>query len=158
MSRIKSFVSTEKASENADLIIEAVPENLHLKQKIFGAIEDVAPASCIFASNTSSLPIAEIAANLKRKDRFGGLHFFNPVALMKLLEVVKGPETSQETFDAMMAYGTTIGKATVKCVDTPGFIVNRLLVPYLFEAIRLYERGDASKEDIDTAMKCNPDS
>jgi 3-hydroxyacyl-CoA dehydrogenase len=153
MSRIKSFVSTEKASENADLIIEAVPENLHLKQKIFGAIEDVAPASCIFASNTSSLPIAEIAANLKRKDRFGGLHFFNPVALMKLLEVVKGPETSQETFDAMMAYGATIGKATVKCVDTPGFIVNRLLVPYLFEAIRLYERGDASKEDIDTAMK-----
>ena len=72
---------------------------------------------------------------------------------MKLLEVVKGPETSQETFDAMMAYGATIGKATVKCVYTPGFIVNRLLVPYLFEAIRLYERGDASKEDIDTAMK-----
>ncbi|KAJ1494172.1 l-3-hydroxyacyl-coenzyme a dehydrogenase, partial [Baffinella frigidus] len=153
MSRIKSFTSAEKASETADLVIEAVPENLALKQKIFSAIDKVAPASCIFATNTSSLPIAEIGATISRKDRFGGLHFFNPVTMMKLLEVVKGPETSQATFDAMMAYGKTIGKATVKCVDTPGFIVNRLLVPYLFEAIRLVERGDATKEDVDTGMK-----
>lgn len=89
----------------------------------------------------------------KRLDRFGGLHFFNPVPVMKLLEVVRTEHTSDATFDAILAYGRSVGKACVQCKDTPGFIVNRLLVPYLAEAVRLFERGDASMRDIDTAMK-----
>jgi len=153
MSRIKSLVSAEEAASNADLIIEAVPENLPLKQKIFASLDKVAPKDCIFTSNTSSLPIKDIQATSNRGDKFAGLHFFNPVPMMKLLEVVNGPETSEATYNTLCEYGKNVGKTTVKCKDTPGFIVNRLLVPYLFEAIRLVERGDASKEDVDTAMK-----
>merc|ERR1711935_1303380 len=107
----------------------------------------------ILATNTSSLPVSAIGANLKNKALFGGLHFFNPVPMMKLLEVVKGNDTSDATFDAMMTWGQAMGKTTVSCIDTPGFIVNRLLVPYMMEAIRLVERGHASKEDVDIAMK-----
>jgi 3-hydroxyacyl-CoA dehydrogenase len=107
----------------------------------------------IIATNTSSLRLQAIGANLKKKDRFVGLHFFNPVPVMKLLEVVKHDETSQQTFDDAVAYGKSVGKVTVACKDTPGFIVNRLLVPYMYEALHLAERGDASFEDIDTAMK-----
>lgn len=149
----QSTVSAEEAASTADLVIEAVPENLGLKQKIFASLDKAAPKETIFASNTSSLKIQDIQATSNRGDRFAGLHFFNPVPLMKLLEVVRGPETSDATFNALMEYGAKIGKTTVKCKDTPGFIVNRLLVPYLFEAIRLVERGDASMEDVDTAMK-----
>merc|ERR1712179_508415 len=92
-------------------------------------------------------------ATPNRLDRFGGLHFFNPVPVMKLLEVVKIPETSEETFQAMTNWGKAMGKATVTCKDTPGFIVNRLLVPYMMEAVRMVERGDATPQDVDTAMK-----
>uniref|UniRef100_A0AC34REM8 Hydroxyacyl-CoA dehydrogenase n=1 Tax=Panagrolaimus sp. JU765 TaxID=591449 RepID=A0AC34REM8_9BILA len=105
------------------------------------------------ATNTSSLRLVDIGANLKYKDRFGGLHFFNPVPVMKLLEVVRFNETSDDTFNKLMEYGKSVGKVTVACKDTPGFIVNRLLVPYSFEAIKMAERGDASIKDIDTAMK-----
>ena len=102
----------------------------------------------------SSLPIADIAsATPDRKDRFGGLHFFNPVPVMKLLEVIRIPETSDETFNAMREWGKAMGKATVSAKDTPGFIVNRLLVPNFMEAIRMVERGDATPQDVDTAMK-----
>lgn len=153
MFRIKGMVSAEEAAKDADLVIEAVPENIGLKQKIFGSLDKVAPEHCIFASNTSSLKIVDIQATSKRLDRFAGVHFFNPVPVMKLLEVVRGPNTSEETFQKLVEYGHNVGKTTVDCKDTPGFIVNRLLVPAIFEAIRLVERGDASKEDVDTAMK-----
>jgi len=153
MDNIKTDTTANKALETADLVVEAVVENMGLKQKLFKEYDAIAPHKTIFASNTSSLPIAEIAAATSRLDRFGGLHFFNPVPIMKLLEVVRIPETSDETFNAMIAWGKAMKKTTVDCKDTPGFIVNRLLVPYLMEAIRMVERGEASAKDVDTAMK-----
>ncbi|XP_046427811.1 hydroxyacyl-coenzyme A dehydrogenase, mitochondrial-like isoform X1 [Neodiprion fabricii] len=148
-------VSTDlqAAVKTTDLVIEAIVENLEAKHKLFASIDDVAPASTIFASNTSSLSIGEIASVTKRKDRFGGLHFFNPVPVMKLLEVIRIPETSDETYNTLMEWGKAIGKTCITCKDTPGFVVNRLLVPYMSEAVRLLERGDASARDIDIAMK-----
>jgi 3-hydroxyacyl-CoA dehydrogenase len=153
LSNISTATTADKALETADLVVEAVVENMGLKQKLFREYDALAPAKTIFASNTSSLPISEIAAATNRLDRFGGLHFFNPVPVMKLLEVIRIPETSDETFNAMVAWGKAMKKETVDCKDTPGFIVNRLLVPYLMEAIRMVERGDASVKDVDTAMK-----
>uniref|UniRef100_A0A8C7HZM6 Hydroxyacyl-coenzyme A dehydrogenase, mitochondrial n=1 Tax=Oncorhynchus kisutch TaxID=8019 RepID=A0A8C7HZM6_ONCKI len=161
-------ISTDAASVvgSTDLVLEAIVENLKIKQGLFGALDKVAPAHTIFASNTSSLPITDIASSTSRLDRFGGLHFFNPVPMMKLVEVIGTSATSQETFDSLLAFSKALGKTPV-CVlngsltsvryvhlqDTPGFIVNRLLVPYMMEAIRLHERGHGSKEDIDIAMK-----
>jgi 3-hydroxyacyl-CoA dehydrogenase len=153
MSNIHTDTTANKALETADLVVEAVVENMGLKQKLFKEYDAIAPPKTIFASNTSSLPIAEIASSTSRLDRFGGLHFFNPVPIMKLLEVIRIPETSDETFNAMVAWGKAMKKVTVDCKDTPGFIVNRLLVPYLMEAVRMVERGDASAKDVDTAMK-----
>uniref|UniRef100_A0A8C9SLD3 3-hydroxyacyl-CoA dehydrogenase n=1 Tax=Scleropages formosus TaxID=113540 RepID=A0A8C9SLD3_SCLFO len=131
----------------------AIVENLKTKQELFSALDKVAPNHTIFASNTSSLPITDIASSTARLDRFGGLHFFNPVPMMKLVEVIKTSQTSQETFDTLVDFSRVLGKHPVLCKDTPGFIVNRLLVPYLMEALRLHERGHGSKEDIDVAMK-----
>jgi len=153
MDNIKTDTTGNKALETADLVVEAVVENMGLKQKLFKEYDSIAPEKTIFASNTSSLPISEIAAATNRLDRFGGLHFFNPVPIMKLLEVIRIPETSDDTFNAMLAWGKAMKKTTVDCKDTPGFIVNRLLVPYLMEAVRMVERGDASAKDVDTAMK-----
>ncbi|CAH0564361.1 unnamed protein product [Brassicogethes aeneus] len=152
-SRIKGSTEPAKSVSDADLVIEAIVENMDIKHKLFKSLDEAAPAKTIFASNTSSLSIGEIASVTSRKDRFGGLHFFNPVAVMKLLEVVRIPETSEDTYQAMMAWGKAIGKTCITCKDTPGFVVNRLLVPYLAEAIRMMERGDASARDIDIAMK-----
>lgn len=137
----------------ADLAIEAVVENLKLKQTIFVEMEKNSPNGAILATNTSSLPITAISVDLKDPSLFGGLHFFNPVPMMRLLEVIKCDATSQETFESMVNWGGKMKKTTVRCIDTPGFIVNRLLIPYMLEAVRLYERGHGSKEDIDTAMK-----
>lgn len=147
--------STDAASvvHGTDLVVEAIVENLKVKQDLFGALDKVAPEHTIFASNTSSLPIADIASCTARLDCFGGLHFFNPVPMMKLVEVIKTPATSQQTFDALLEFSKALGKRPVSCKDTPGFIVNRLLVPYMLEAVRLHERGHGSKEDIDVAMK-----
>ena len=153
LSNMNVATSPNDALASADLVVEAVVENMGLKQKLFAEYDQIAPAKTIFASNTSSLPISEIASTSSRADRFGGLHFFNPVPVMKLLEVVRIPQTSDQTYDAMVAWGKAMGKATVECKDTPGFIVNRLLVPYLMEAVRMVERGDASAKDVDTAMK-----
>lgn len=143
----------KEAVENADLVIEAIVENLETKRNLFKSVDEAAEAKTIFASNTSSLSIQEIASSTKRLDRFGGLHFFSPVPLMRLLEVVRTPETSQETFEALMSFGKAIGKTCISCKDTPGFVVNRLLVPYINEAVKMYERGDADFKDIDIAMK-----
>ncbi|KAG1956290.1 hydroxyacyl-coenzyme A dehydrogenase, mitochondrial [Pimephales promelas] len=147
--------SSDAASvvQGTDLVVEAIVENLKVKQDLFGALDKVAPEHTIFASNTSSLQITDIASSTARLDRFGGLHFFNPVPMMKLVEVIKAPATSQQTFDALLEFSKALGKHPVSCKDTPGFIVNRLLVPYMLEAVRLHERGHGSKEDIDVAMK-----
>lgn len=152
LSRIQTTTKLEVAAQS-DLVIEAIVENIKAKHELFTRLDKLSPAHTIFASNTSSLPITEIAEPVNRKDRFGGLHFFNPVPVMKLLEVIRTQATSDETFDSLIKFGKDIGKVTVVCKDTPGFIVNRLLVPYMLEAVKMYERGDASKEDIDTAMK-----
>ncbi|XP_060042253.1 hydroxyacyl-coenzyme A dehydrogenase, mitochondrial isoform X1 [Erinaceus europaeus] len=147
--------STDAAAvvHSTDLVVEAIVENLKVKNELFQRLDKFAAEHTIFASNTSSLQITSIANATTRQDRFAGLHFFNPVPLMKLVEVIKTPMTSQKTFESLVDFTKTLGKHPVSCKDTPGFIVNRLLVPYLMEAVRLYERGDASKEDIDTAMK-----
>jgi 3-hydroxyacyl-CoA dehydrogenase len=151
--RINLSTQIDNGAEKADLIIEAIVENMKVKHELFTKLDKISPRETIFTSNTSSLPISEIAEPVLRKDKFGGLHFFNPVPVMKLLEVIKTDKTSLETYNSLLEFGKSIGKVTVECKDTPGFIVNRLLVPYLFEAIRMYERGDASIQDIDTAMK-----
>nr|XP_057921201.1 hydroxyacyl-coenzyme A dehydrogenase, mitochondrial isoform X2 [Doryrhamphus excisus] len=153
LQNISISTDTPSAVQSTDLVLEAIVENLQIKQDLFAGLDKVAPKHTIFASNTSSLPIMDIASATTRLDRFGGLHFFNPVPMMKLVEVIRTSATSQETFDSLLSFGKALGKTTVSCKDTPGFIVNRLLVPYMMEAIRLHERGHGSKEDIDIAMK-----
>jgi 3-hydroxybutyryl-CoA dehydrogenase len=136
-----------------DVIIEAIVENLDEKRRTYAAIEPIVGEHTIFASNTSSLCITELAAATKRPDRFGGLHFFNPVPLMKLVEVIRALTTSEETYQAMFAFAQSLGKEPITAPDRPGFIVNRLLVPYLLDAIRAYENGVGTLEDIDKGMK-----
>jgi 3-hydroxyacyl-CoA dehydrogenase len=143
----------EKACAGADLVIEAVVENLQAKWELFSQIEKFSPTHTIFASNTSSLRIGDIASGLGDGSRLGGLHFFNPVPVMQLVEVVRAAKTSDETVDFLAAFGRRLGKQVVHARDTPGFIVNRLLVPFMAEAMRMLERGDASVEDIDLGMK-----
>jgi len=153
ISQLSVGTDSSSAAAQSDLVVEAIVENLKVKQDLFSALEKVAPEHTIFASNTSSLSVQDIAISSNRQDRFAGLHFFNPVPVMKLLEVVRIPATSDQTYSAIESWGKNLGKQTVQCKDTPGFIVNRLLIPYIAEAIRMYERGDASGRDIDTAMK-----
>lgn len=138
---------------DCDLVIEAIFENIELKNKIWGLLKEIAKKETIFVSNTSSLSVTEMASESGRPDRFAGLHFFNPVPLMKLVEVIKALQTSDETYNAVFKFAESLGKKPVKTDDKPGFIVNRLLVPYLNDAARVYEEGLASAEDIDTAMK-----
>ncbi|CDW53865.1 l 3 hydroxyacyl coenzyme a dehydrogenase, short [Trichuris trichiura] len=153
MQRITMTTSLANAAKNADLCIEAIVENLDSKVNLFQTLEKEAPSEALLVTNTSSLPLSEICASLKNKERFAGLHFFNPVPMMKLVEIVRALPTSNQTIDALAKYVERLKKTAVMCRDTPGFIVNRLLVPAGMEAIRLAERGDASKEDIDIAMK-----
>ena len=141
------------AMASCDLIVEAIIENIDDKAAAYSALEQVLGPDAILTSNTSSLCITELAARTKRPDKFGGLHFFNPVPLMKLVEVVRGLSTSDATYQALMEYSRAIGKEPVTAPDKPGFIVNRLLVPYLLDAIRCYERGLGTIEDIDKSMK-----
>jgi len=153
MQRITTTTDIKNCVENADFIVEAIVEKLEVKQKVFKELDVYAPAKTIFASNTSSLPIADIASVTGRKDRFAGIHFFNPVPMMKLVEVIKTKESSSETIQLLTDFAKSLSKVPITCSDTPGFVVNRLLVPYLMESIRLFENGVASKEDIDTGMK-----
>ncbi len=136
-----------------DLVIEAVVEIMAEKRKVFGDLDGICPAHAIFCSNTSSLTIVEMAAATKRPDRFAGLHFFNPAPVMPLVEIVRAITTSDETIAALRAFVQKLGKTGVVCKDTPGFIVNRLMVPYLLGAIRALEQGVATKEEIDQAVK-----
>jgi len=150
--RISGTVELEDLAD-CDLVVEAIVENLDEKKKTFGNLDRVVKADAIFASNTSSLTITQIAMATSRPERFLGLHFFNPVPVMKLVEVVRTLVTSDEAFDTVMEWAAGVGKEPIACRDNSGFIVNRLLVPYLLDAIRAYEEGVGSIEDIDKGMK-----
>jgi 3-hydroxybutyryl-CoA dehydrogenase len=139
--------------KDCDLVVEAIIEQLPAKRELFAVLDKLCPEKTIFASNTSSLTITEIATATKRPDRFVGLHFFNPVPVMKLVEVVRTIATNAAVYDEMVAFGTKLGKTAVRANDSTGFIVNRLLVPYLLDAIRALEEGVGSIEDIDNSMK-----
>jgi 3-hydroxybutyryl-CoA dehydrogenase len=142
-----------KDLERCDLVIEAVVESLEAKREVYGSLDRVCPPATLFASNTSSLSITEMAAFTQRADRFFGLHFFNPVPLMKLVEVVRSPLTSPESFEAAFAFAKSLGKTPVRAGDRTGFLVNRLLVPYLLDAIRALEEGVGSVPDLDLSMQ-----
>ena len=148
-----SGTTTFDALKDCDLIIEAIVENLEQKQDTYASLEPFVSDRTIFVSNTSSLCITELAAATRRPDRFGGLHFFNPVPLMKLVEVIRALTTSDETYRTLFEFAQSLGKEPITAPDRPGFIVNRLLVPYLLDAIRAYEHGLGTLEDIDKGMK-----
>ncbi|HZU32944.1 MAG TPA: 3-hydroxybutyryl-CoA dehydrogenase [Candidatus Angelobacter sp.] len=150
--RIKGTTSQNDLAD-CDIIIEAIIENVEVKKKTFAALDAIVQKDAIFASNTSSISITEVAAATKRADKFVGLHFFNPVPLMKLVEVVRTIATSDASFDVAYEFGKSLGKVPVRTSDKTGFIVNRLLVPYLLDAIRAYEEGVGSIPDIDNSMK-----
>jgi 3-hydroxybutyryl-CoA dehydrogenase len=139
--------------KDCDLVIEAIIENVEIKKQAYAQLEAVVGPHCLIASNTSSLCITELAAGTRRPDKVGGMHFFNPVPLMKLVEVIRALTTSQETHEALFGFVTAIGKEPIAAPDRGGFIVNRLLVPYLLDAIRCLEEGLGTVEDIDKGMK-----
>jgi 3-hydroxybutyryl-CoA dehydrogenase len=139
--------------KDCDLVIEAVVENLEEKRKVFSELDKFCKASTIFASNTSSISISAQAEATRRPDRFLGLHFMNPVPLMKLVEIVRPDAVSADTYGVARSFAESLGKVTVTAKDTPGFIVNLILVPYLCEAVRAFERGLATREDIDTGLE-----
>ena len=147
-----TFTTSLDAFADRDMVIEAIIESLSAKNELFSHLDRVCPEETILASNTSSLTVTDMAAATSRPDRFVGLHFFNPVPVMKLVEVVRTIVTSQETFDAARAFAERVGKVPIAARDNSGFVVNLLLVPYLLDAIRQLERGVASVEDIDKAM------
>src|SRR5467141_5434403 len=148
-----TFTTTVADLKPSDVVIEAITEDLALKNALFKELDGLCGPATIFASNTSSLTIAEMAAATKRADRFVGLHFFNPVPLMKLVEVVRSPLTSTEAFERAVEFARSLGKTPVRATDRTGFIVNRLLVPYLLDAIRALEEGVGSVVDIDEGMR-----
>ena len=154
MSRLQGTTKIEDLADS-DIIIEAIIENLDIKRQTYARLDQLCAAHTIFASNTSSLSITEImtATKPERQRRFVGMHFFNPVPMMKLVEVVRTIVTDDEAYTAAVALGTAMGKTVVQTSDKTGFIVNRLLVPYLLDAIRVFEEGLASTVDIDNAMK-----
>jgi 3-hydroxybutyryl-CoA dehydrogenase len=153
LGNISTFTELKEAAGDADLIVEAATENQDLKLKIFGQMDELAPASCILATNTSSISITKIAAATKRADKVIGMHFMNPVPIMKLVEIIKGYSTSQETFNAIYEMSKTLGKVPVEVNDYPGFVANRILMPMINESIETLYNGVAGVEEIDTVMK-----
>ena len=146
--------STDLAAlAGCDLVMEAIIENLAQKREAYGRLDALVKPGAIFASNTSSLSITEMMTATRRPERFVGLHFFNPVPVMKLVEVVKTVATDPEVFDTVLGFATRLGKTPVRTADRTGFIVNRLLVPYLLDAVRAYEEGVGSITDLDQGMK-----
>jgi len=152
LGRLKGTTSLDDLAD-CDIVIEAIIENAELKKETYAALDEIVKKDAIFASNTSSLTITELSMATARPKQFVGLHFFNPVPLMKLVEVVRTILTTDETFDRAFAFARSLGKEAVAARDNSGFIVNRLLVPYLLDAIRAYEEGVGSVEDIDKAMQ-----
>ena len=146
--------TTNKADlADCDIIVEAIIENVEEKKKMWASIDAIAKKEAIFATNTSSISVTELLTAVKRPERFIGLHFFNPVPLMKLVEVVRTIATADDVYETAYEFGKKLGKVPVRTSDKTGFVVNRLLVPYLLDAIRAYEEGVGSIEDIDNAMK-----
>ena len=150
--RLKGTLKKEDLAD-CDIVIEAIIENVQEKRTMYAALDAVLKKDAIFASNTSSISITELMAATKRPERFIGLHFFNPVPLMKLVEVVRTIATRDDVFTTAVEFGKKLGKVPVRTTDKTGFIVNRLLVPYLLDAVRAYEEGVGSIPDIDNAMK-----
>lgn len=148
-----TFTTDLSTAADADLVIEAAVEKLEIKQSIFAELDAICKPETILATNTSSISITAIASATKRADRFIGMHFFNPATVMKLVEVIRGVHTSQETFDTIFQLSRDIGKEPVEVSEAPGFVVNKLLIPMINEAIGLVETGVASPEGIDTAMQ-----
>jgi 3-hydroxybutyryl-CoA dehydrogenase len=139
--------------KDCDFVLEAIVEQLPAKRELWSSLDKLCPKSTVFASNTSSLSITEMATFTQRPDRFLGLHFFNPVPVMKLVEVIRTIATDPKVFDEVLAFAAKLGKTPVRTTDRTGFIVNRLLVPYILDAVRALEEGVASIEDIDSSMK-----
>jgi len=152
LSRI-SGTTDMKLAADCDLVVEAAIENMKIKKEIFAELDGICKPEAILASNTSSLSITEVASATKRPDKVIGMHFFNPAPVMKLVEIIKGIATSQETFDAIKELSVAIGKEPVEVAEAPGFVVNRILIPMINEASFILQEGIASVEDIDTAMK-----
>jgi len=150
--RLKGTTNMQDLAD-CDIVIEAIIENVPEKRKTYMQLDAIVKKDAIFATNTSSICVAELMGATQRPERFIGLHFFNPVPMMKLVEVVRTIATGDEVFETAVAFGTKLGKVPVRTVDKPGFIVNRLLVPYLLDAIRAYEEGVGSIADIDESMK-----
>lgn len=153
LGNITTFTDLKDAAPNADLIVEAATENLDLKLKIFAQIDELAPENCILATNTSSISITQIAAATKRPEKVIGMHFMNPVPIMKLVEIIKGYSTSKETFDTIFEMSKQLEKVPVEVNDYPGFVANRILMPMINEAIETLYNGVAGVEEIDTVMK-----
>ena len=151
-SRLKGTTNMQDLADS-DIVVEAIIENVGEKRKTYTELDGIVKKEGIFATNTSSICVAELMTATKRPERFVGLHFFNPVPMMKLVEVVRTIATGDEVFDTAVDFGKKLGKLPVRTVDKPGFIVNRLLVPYLLDAIRAYEEGVGSIADIDESMK-----
>ncbi|MCT4285917.1 3-hydroxybutyryl-CoA dehydrogenase [Elizabethkingia anophelis] len=153
LANISTFTALEDAVKGADLIVEAATENIDLKLKIFQQMDAAAPADCILATNTSSISITKIASVTSRPEKVIGMHFMNPVPIMKLVEIIKGYSTSKETFSAIYEMSKTLGKVPVEVNDYPGFVANRILMPMINEAIYSLYEGVAGVEEIDTVMK-----
>ena len=148
-----TFTSDINVAADADLVIESAKEDLALKKELFAQLDAICKPECILATNTSSISITDIASATKRADKVIGMHFFNPAPVMKLIEVIRGVNTSDETFEAVFALSEQVGKQPVKVEEAPGFVVNRLLIPMINEGINLVENHIASVEDVDKAMK-----
>ncbi len=153
LQRITSFTDLKECAATADLIVEAATENLELKLKIFRQMDELAPESCILATNTSSISITKIASVTGRPEKVIGMHFMNPVPIMKLIEIIKGYSTSQKTFTAIFDLSKELGKVPVEANDYPGFVANRILMPMINEAIETLYNEVAGVEEIDTVMK-----
>ena len=152
LSRISGTTDMNLAAD-CDLVVEAAIENMKIKKEIFAELDGICKPETILASNTSSLSITEVASATKRPEKVIGMHFFNPAPIMKLVEIIRGIATSQETFDAVKELSVAIGKEPVEVAEAPGFVVNRILIPMIDEASFILQEGIASVEDIDTAMK-----
>jgi 3-hydroxybutyryl-CoA dehydrogenase len=153
LSNISKFTDLKSGVSNADLVVEAVTENLDLKLKIFKELDEFAPSNCILASNTSSISITKIASITKRPQQIIGMHFMNPVPIMKLVEIIRGYSTSDEVFTTIYNLSKTLNKVPVEVNDYPGFVANRILMPMINEAIITLNEGVAGVEEIDTVMK-----
>lgn len=152
LSRISGTTDMNLAAD-CDLVVEAAIENMKIKKEIFAELDKICKPETILASNTSSLSITEVASETNRPEKVIGMHFFNPAPVMKLVEIIRGMATSQETFDAVKELSVAIGKEPVEVEEAPGFVVNRILIPMINEASFIFQEGIASVEDIDTAMK-----